>query len=183
MPPVILRRLLARAPDSDKTEAGVKALVSVFFHILSPLPAFVGGTLAPEPFLPRCTIASDCPCFPAWRRAYRLHPPSTSRVRVQDFALVDGGAPAARYSGSAAGAGGQRDWGAGCGMSMFDRRARFARGYLSATQLLGNCAGRPAQIQNFSFASSRRSQRTAKEDMATRQLLYQVVEQLPCNNI
>lgn len=53
MPPVILRRLLARAPKSDKTEAGVKALVSVFFLLPSPLPIFVGNTLAPEPVLQR----------------------------------------------------------------------------------------------------------------------------------
>ncbi len=58
----------------------MKALVSVFFLFSSPLPVFVGGTLAPEPLLPRCSILADCPCFPAWRKAYRLHPPSTSCV-------------------------------------------------------------------------------------------------------
>jgi hypothetical protein len=49
------KRLLARAPDSDKTEAGVKALVSVFFLFPSPLPDFVGGALAPKPVLPHCS--------------------------------------------------------------------------------------------------------------------------------
>lgn len=41
------RRLLARAPNSDKTEAGVKALVSVFFLFLPPLTAFAEAELAP----------------------------------------------------------------------------------------------------------------------------------------
>lgn len=48
MPPVNQKRLLARAPKSAKTEAGVKALVSVFFSFLSPLPAFAKDELAPE---------------------------------------------------------------------------------------------------------------------------------------
>jgi len=45
-----------------------------------------------------------------------------AKQRGQDFALVDGGAPAARYSGSAAGAGGQRDWGCGNCLPDFDER-------------------------------------------------------------
>jgi len=34
---------------------------------------------------------ADCPCFPARRKAYRLHPPSTSPGLEFDFAQVDGG--------------------------------------------------------------------------------------------
>ena len=57
------------------------------------------------------------------------------------MAQVDGGTPAARYSGSAAGAGGQRDWGDGArGLAFVGRMARFARGYPPAAQLQGRGA-------------------------------------------
>ena len=52
----------------------------------------------------------------------KLELPPLYSQRGQDFALVDGGAPAARYSGSAAGAGGQRDWGCGNCLPDFDER-------------------------------------------------------------
>lgn len=113
MPPPKQRSLLERAPNFSKTEAGVKALVFVFvffsFLFSSSLPVFALGALAPMLILPRAVLLADCPCFPARRKAYRLHPPSTSPGLEFDFAQVDGGTPAARYSVSAAGAGGQRD--------------------------------------------------------------------------
>ena len=69
----------------------MKALVSVFFFLPSSLPVFVGGTLAPKPLLLHCFILADCPCFPAWLRAYRLHPPSTSRVLARLWFKVTAG--------------------------------------------------------------------------------------------
>ena len=133
MPPPKQRRLLERAPNFSKAEAGVKALVSVFslFLFSSSLPVFALGALAPMLILPRygTVLLADCPCFPARRKAYRLHPPSTSPGLEFDFAQVDGGTPAARYSGSAAGAGGQRDW------------RKWARGWISSA---GRCASRVA---------------------------------------
>lgn len=55
MPPPKQRRLLERAPNFSKTEAGVKALVSVFslFLFSSSLPVFALGALAPMLILPR----------------------------------------------------------------------------------------------------------------------------------
>ena len=140
MPPPKQRRLLERAPNFSKAEAGVKALVSVFslFLFSSSLPVFALGALAPMLILPRygTVLLADCPCFPARRKAYRLHPPSTSPGLEFDFAQVDGGTPAARYSGSAAGAGGQRDWGDGArGWFLWAGWWRFARGYPPAAQL------------------------------------------------
>lgn len=109
MPPVNRKRLLARAPNLDKTEAGVKALVSVFFLFLPPLPAFAQGELAPEPLLPCRSTSVRLPLLSCLAQSLPLAPTVNLTSAIANFAVVDGGAPAARYSGSAAGAGGQRD--------------------------------------------------------------------------
>jgi hypothetical protein len=88
----------------------VKALVSVFFLFSSPLPDFVGGTLAPKPLLPRRFTYGRLPLLSCLAQSLPLAPTVNLTYATANFAVVDGGTPSARYSGSAAGAGGQRDW-------------------------------------------------------------------------
>jgi hypothetical protein len=109
MPPVNLKRALVRALRSTKTEAGAKALVSVFFFS-SSLHGLATEGPAPKPLL----AALHCLCPTALAFLPGSKPTACTRRQPHlcegmTLAQVDGGAPAARYSGSAAGAGGQRD--------------------------------------------------------------------------
>ena len=74
MPPVNRKELLARAPKSIKTEAGVKALVSVFFLFLSSLNALAQGQLAPKPVLLRCTASVRLPLLSCLAQSLPLAP-------------------------------------------------------------------------------------------------------------
>src|SRR5579885_524297 len=139
MIPVNQRRLLARAPNFNKTEAGVKALVSVLFLFSSPLPTIATSRACPEGFLGSAApLLSDCPCFPAWHKAYRLHPPSTSRVQKFDSGSSWRRGPCCAVFRQCC-----RSWRAArlvsarSGLASFGRTARFARGYPPATQLHG----------------------------------------------
>jgi len=189
MPLVIQRRLLARAPNFNKTEAGVKALVSVFFLFSSSLPNFVGGALAPKPLLRRGSTSVRLPLLSCLAQSLPLAPAvnlTCARARLW-FKLTVGPllrgiqAVLQELAGSATGGAD-----AGCRSSAGRRAPRVVTH--PPPDCISNSTGRPAQIQNFSFASRVahqlcRTRRTAKEDMATRQLLDQAVEQLPCNNI
>lgn len=87
----------------------MKALVSVFFLFLPPLTASAQGDLAPEPLLPCRSTSVRLPLLSCLAQSLPLAPTVNLTSAIANFAVVDGGTPSARYSGSAAGAGGQRD--------------------------------------------------------------------------
>ena len=136
MPPVNQRRLLARAPNFSKTEAGVKALVSVFLLFSSSLSVFVGDTLAPKPHLLRGSTYGRLPLLSCLAQSLPLAPAvnlTCAQARLW-FKLTAGPllrgiqAVLQELAGSATGERGRR-------MPVFGRRARFARGYPPTTQL------------------------------------------------
>ena len=148
MPPVTQRRLLARAPNFSKTEAGVKALVSVFLLFSSSLSVFVGDTLAPKPHLLRGSTYGRLPLLSCLAQSLPLAPAvNLTCVKAKLWFKLTAGpllrgiqAVLQELAGSATG-----DAETAC--------RTLTRGALRAwlptrhPSCIGSCAGRPAQLK------------------------------------
>ncbi len=107
-----------------------------FFRFQSSLHVFAPARLAPEATF--ATLHCICPAALAFLPGAKPTACTRRQPHVCEgmtLVQVDGGAPAARYSGSAAGAGGQRDRRTRTVLAAsLWRSARFARGYPPVTQ-------------------------------------------------